>query len=340
MVSTASSISNSRDKSNDNHCSRLNNRASSSDSDKSSTSVRAHGKIVLSHSLGKEAEEGIGEHGGNGSSSSGQSGGYSTESFNISISRRRDSKGGTGVESIPSEQEDECSKNLKRYRVRSKLSRHFKGVSVLVVETSNTGSEDDSGNKSGGSSSHVDNSRSSEIDHTNSRTGVIVKGRKESNTVPDSVYNTGVNESGKEEGVTKVGNHLTTFGNGSCHNSGSSDSESELEEEIDVVSLVIEEETTPAGSNEGSLFVSNSKSYSVESKSSTTCIKNILEHDILHILLTDGSSTEHGETHRITEKTVSSFGKVCERSLYVKRYKVRNRISTERIRQNILRMNQ
>ena len=149
-----------------------------------------------------------------------------------------------------------------------------------------------------GSSGHVDNTRSGEINVTNSTEWLSSEGRDESVSTPDRADNNWVDEGGKEERVAEVGLHLASLGDGSGNNGGGSGSEGELEEESYVVTASRESlEGESRGSNErtGSA-VGETVSKGVETNGSTTGIQQVLEHDVLDVLLTNGSSTEHGET--------------------------------------------
>ena len=179
----------------------------------------------------------------------------------------------------------------------------FKRVAILVVETALTGSEDNGGNQGSKSSSHVDNTRSSKVDNSDSTEGIVssirAEGSKETVSRPDRMDDNGVDKSGEEEGVAKVGGHLTAFGDSSSHNSGGSGSESELEEETCVVGVFAESKV--AVSNKGLRSgvisaVSESKTNTVETNGTTAGIQKILQQDVLDVLLADRSCAQHGET--------------------------------------------
>ncbi len=149
-----------------------------------------------------------------------------------------------------------------------------------------------------GSSGHVDNTGSGEINVTNSTEWFCSEGRNESVSTPDRADNNWVDESGKEERVAEVGLHLASLGDGSGNNGGGSGSEGELEEESNVVTASRESlEGESRGSDERtSSSVGETVSKGVETDGSTTGIQQVLEHDVLDVLLTNGSSTEHGKT--------------------------------------------
>jgi hypothetical protein len=149
----------------------------------------------------------------------------------------------------------------------------------------------------------VHNTGSGKVDNTDATEGIVefggAEGGEETVAGPDGVDDNGVDESGKEEGVAQVSRHLTTFGNSSGHNGGGSGGESKLEEESSVVIKVLETKVTVSNKSLLGHIVSTvgeSEANSVETNGTTTGIQKILQHDILDILLTDGSGTEHGET--------------------------------------------
>ena len=112
---------------------------------------------------------------------------------------------------LTSEPKNEGTKNLKGNTVGSEGDRGLKGVSVLVVEAALAGSEDDGGNQGSKTTSHVNDTRSGKVDVSNITERVGVKSREEAIGTPDGVHNDGVDETGKEERVAKVGSHLTTL---------------------------------------------------------------------------------------------------------------------------------
>jgi hypothetical protein len=155
----------------------------------------------------------------------------------------------------------------------------------------------------------VDNTGTGEVNHTLSTEEVFFssEGAQESISSPDRVDNDRVHECGKEDGVAQVGRHLATFSDGTGHNSGSSSSESKLEEKGNVritVSLDIDiskEEASVSDETEilvVAIRVTVRKCVSdrPETKSSTASIEQVFQHDILHILLANGTSAKHGET--------------------------------------------
>ena len=85
-----------------------------------------------------------------------------------------------------------------------------------------------------GSSGHVDNTGSGEIDVTNSKQWISTEGRDETVTTPDRSDDDWVDESGKEERVAEVGLHLASLGDSTGNNGGGGGSEGELEEEGNV----------------------------------------------------------------------------------------------------------
>ena len=296
-------------------------RASGGDSDKSSKStVHGHGEVIRSFPGCSPVNEGVSEHGGDTGSSGGNSSGDSTEGGSGGRIRVVNGQGGTRVESVPTDPEDESSENLKGNTVSLESVRGLEGISILVVESSLTGSKDNGSDKSGSSSSQVDDTRSGKVDNTNITPGVGTEGGQPSIGTPDGVDNNGVDKSSEEDRVAKVGLHLATFGDGSGDNSGGGGGESKLEEPSDVVttrSEIANEEVVV--SNEGSVtrgsrVVGKGETNGPETKSTTTGIQQVLQHDILDVLGADRSSAEHGET-RLHEENHGS--------LFIKRFGVK-----------------
>ena len=109
-------------------------------------------------------------------------------------------------------------------------------------------------------------------------------------------------KSGKEARVAQVGSHLTTFGDGTSNDGGSSGSEGKLEEPTDVFRSGREVTDEEVGGTDEALAagvvgtVCKGVTDGVETEGTTARIQQVLQHDVLDVLLTDGSGTEHGET--------------------------------------------
>ncbi len=144
----------------------------------------------------------------------------------------------------------------------------------------------------------MNDTRSSEIDVTNSEERFSGEGGNESVGTPDGADDDGVDESGKEKRVAEVGGHLASFSDGSGDNGGGGGSEGELEEESNVVRSRAEVGKGESGaSNEGSFTsIRETESKSVETDGSSTSIQQVLEHDVLDVLLTNRTGTEHSKT--------------------------------------------
>ena len=98
--------------------------------------------------------------------------------------------------------EDECSKNLQGNGVGLECSRCLQRVSILIVKSPAARAKDNSSNKGCGSSSHVDNTRSSKVNDTNATEVVTVVGAEsgeESSSTPDGASDDGVDETSKED---------------------------------------------------------------------------------------------------------------------------------------------
>ena len=148
----------------------------------------------------------------------------------------------------------------------------------------------------------MDNTGSGEVNNTNVTPRVITESGQETASGPDGSDNNGVDESSKEDRVAQVSLHLAAFGDGTGNNGGGSGSESELEEPSDEVTSrgeVTDEEvlgTNKVGVSRGVVVVGESVTDGVETEGTSASIQQVLQHDILDVLLTNGSSTKHGES--------------------------------------------
>jgi len=78
------------------------------------------------------------------------------------------------------------------------MPRHFLGffqkVAFQIMEAPLAGTKDDGGNQGGEATDHMNDSRSCEIDATNTAKGSFGKGRNHAIVTPDGVYNDRVDE--------------------------------------------------------------------------------------------------------------------------------------------------
>ncbi len=127
----------------------VDNGASSSDTDKSTkSSIHGHGQIIRDLSSLLVFHETVDRHGSHTSTGSGKGGGDSAKGSSGSRSFVGNGQGGSRVESIPSEPEDESSEDLEGGGVGREISRSLEGIAIIVVESSSARSKDDSSNKS------------------------------------------------------------------------------------------------------------------------------------------------------------------------------------------------
>mmetsp|Transcript_11336 Transcript_11336/g.26279 ORF Transcript_11336/g.26279 Transcript_11336/m.26279 type:complete len:461 (-) Transcript_11336:341-1723(-) len=297
-----------------------NDRGPGGDSDKSSQgTVHGHGEVIRSFSRFEAFDQRVRKHGRNAPSSGGNGGGHSAKSGNSGDIRITDLECRTGVESVPSEPKNEGSENLKGNGVRRETYGSLQRVSIVVVKASLAGSENDGCHESGGPTSHVHNTGSSEVDNTNITeriSKVTTESCEEPIRSPDGMDNNWVDEPGEEDGVAQVGGHLTALRNSSGNNGGGSGGKSKLEEPSNVFassleigeSEVIVSDETLVDKVSVSVTIGQRESNRPEANSTTTGIKQVLKHDILDILLTDRSGAEHGETG-LHQKHASTLGK-------------------------------
>ena len=188
--------------------------------------------------------------------------------------------------------------------------RFFERIAILVIESAFSGSKNNGGDQGSQSSSHVDDTRAGKINVSDTAVRVVAESVEETVTAPDRMDNNRVDETSKEHGVAKVGSHLTTFSDGTSNNSGCGSGKSELEEESSVVIKVLETKvrvTNKGGSGFVVTTIGESITNGVETDRTTASIQNILQHDVLDILLADGTRTEHGEASLHHENEGSLF---------------------------------
>ncbi len=78
----------------------------------------------------------------------------------------------------------------------------FKDYAVLIVESALTGSKDNSSDKGGGSTSHVDNTGSGEIDDTDITARIVTECSQKTITTPDRAEHNGVDDSGVQDSIS------------------------------------------------------------------------------------------------------------------------------------------
>jgi len=227
-----------------------------------------------------------------------------------------DSKGASGVESVPSDPQDEGSEDLKGGGVPGHVLGDIELVPLVVVKAADTRAEDDGSEKSRAAARQVDNSTSGKVNDSNVEDLIVGEGGKESAGGPHGVGNNGVDKGCQEGRVAQVGNHCAAFRDGSGHDGGSSSGEGELEEPaLVVVNAGAKEEVLVP--DEGDLrgispSVSKAPSECPEADSSSTGVEKVLQHDVLGVLGTNTTSTQHGESRLHEENHGSTKNAVQE----------------------------
>ena len=114
-----------------------NNGAPGSDAHKATKStVHAHGDVIHGLSSLPASQNHVGEDGSHGRRGGGNCGRDGTQSSDVTRSGRSDGKGATGVETVPSDPEDERTENLEGDGMGGEGVRLGELVTVGVVETS------------------------------------------------------------------------------------------------------------------------------------------------------------------------------------------------------------
>ena len=98
--------------------------------------VHAHGDVVHGLSGLPAGHEHVGEHGGHGTRGGGDRGRDGAQGGDVARGGGRDGEGGTGVEAVPSDPEDERAENLEGDGMGGEGVRLGELVTVGVVETS------------------------------------------------------------------------------------------------------------------------------------------------------------------------------------------------------------
>jgi hypothetical protein len=124
---------------------------------------------------------------------------------------------------------------LKSDTVWREVFGGFEGAAVLVIEPSFAGTKDYSSNEGRASTGHVDNTRSSKIDDTNTPERIIAESGQETVGAPDRPDNNWVDQSSKEDRVADVSRHLASLGHGTGDNGSTGGGKSKLEEESNVI---------------------------------------------------------------------------------------------------------
>jgi len=141
----------------------------------------------------------------------------------------------------------------------------------------------------------------------------------------------------KKDRVAQVGSHLTALGDGTGNNGSSSGGESKLEEPESVVVIEVTEAElgiTDEGNSGLVTAIRNSPTNGVEPDGSTTGIEQVLEHDVLHILLTDTASTKHGKAglhHEHNSSLCVGTSREGRRTCSIRKISPRNDVTSCRI---------
>mmetsp|Transcript_27870 Transcript_27870/g.50847 ORF Transcript_27870/g.50847 Transcript_27870/m.50847 type:complete len:482 (-) Transcript_27870:29-1474(-) len=264
--------------------------------------VHAHGDVVGRLAGLSAMHDHVGEHGRDGTGRRGDGRGDGGEGADVGVTSGRDREGGSGVEAVPSHPEDEGSEDLEGDAVGREVVGLGELVSVGVVEAADARTEDLGGDEGGDASRHVNDAGAGEVVHAAAEGGIVVKCREESGCTPDGVDDDGVDESREHEGVAEVGLELTTLGDCSRHDGSGRRRERELEEKPDEVSPGGHAREEEVGITDEALLgpirpaVREGVSDRPKSECASARVEDVLEHDVLDVLLTDGSGTKHGES--------------------------------------------
>mmetsp|Transcript_34030 Transcript_34030/g.101676 ORF Transcript_34030/g.101676 Transcript_34030/m.101676 type:complete len:219 (+) Transcript_34030:1314-1970(+) len=186
--------------------------------------------------------------------------------------------------------------------MRLELGRLGKGIAVSVIEASAARAKDLGSNEGSVASCHVDDTRASKVDHADAAEWVDVEGGEEAGGCPDGADHHGVDEASEHDGVAQVGNHLAPLSDRTGDDGGGGRSERELEEPPDVIASageVHQEEVSISDEilvGRGRPAVREGVPDRPESEGAAARVEEVLEHDVLHVLLTDRAGAQHGKT--------------------------------------------
>ena len=173
-------------------------------------------------------------------------------------------------------------------------------VTLVVVETTDAGTEDDGGDESGATPGQVNDPATCKVDDTDVEDLIISKGGEETAAGPHRVGDDGVNEGGQERRVTELGDHSAALRDSPGHNGCSCSSKGKLEEPgLVVVDPRAQEEILVP--DEGNLrrvlaAVSETPTEGPETEGCTAGVEEIFKHDVLGVFCTNTTSAKHGES--------------------------------------------
>ena len=120
-------------------------------------------------------------------------------------------EGGDGVEAIPAEPEDEGAEGSEDGGV----ALHLLNLTGARGEAAGAWAEEDGTHEGSGTTSHVHNTGTSEIDHAvSAHVRLVDPAREETVIAPAPVHDNGVNEAGEGDGVGKVSGESAALGDG------------------------------------------------------------------------------------------------------------------------------
>ncbi len=110
--------------------------------------------------------------------------------------------------------------------------RCLQGITIFVVETSLTRSENNSSNQCRETTRHMDDTRSRKIDASHiAKVTVVIESRQKAVGAPHGVCYDRVHKTSQEDRVAQIRRHLASFGDSTSDDRGASGGESKLKEE-------------------------------------------------------------------------------------------------------------
>mmetsp|Transcript_2208 Transcript_2208/g.4803 ORF Transcript_2208/g.4803 Transcript_2208/m.4803 type:complete len:389 (-) Transcript_2208:382-1548(-) len=206
---------------------------------------------------------------------------------------------GPGVESVPSEPQDEYPQDLQR----DGMTREIVGAPLpvpVVVKPSLPRPEDERGDERRQSSRGVHHQAPREVDHPHSQQRIGPERAEESRVVPDRVRHHGIHERREGRGVGEVGEHLTPFRQRARDDRRGRGREGELEQPEGLLVDVHEEEVLRADESRarvvGRASPREGVAHGVEPQGGAARVEQVLEHGVLEVLHPNGSRAQHGES--------------------------------------------
>eukprot|EP00568_Trieres_chinensis_P001003 CAMPEP_0183304480 /NCGR_PEP_ID=MMETSP0160_2-20130417/9554_1 /TAXON_ID=2839 ORGANISM="Odontella Sinensis, Strain Grunow 1884" /NCGR_SAMPLE_ID=MMETSP0160_2 /ASSEMBLY_ACC=CAM_ASM_000250 /LENGTH=389 /DNA_ID=CAMNT_0025467539 /DNA_START=603 /DNA_END=1769 /DNA_ORIENTATION=+ len=225
---------------------------------------------------------------------------------NLALNVGGDGEGGTGVEAVPAEPQDEGAKHLQRYGMPGKILGLLQRPPPRVVEPAVPRPQDLRRDDRRHAPRRVDHAAPREVHDAGPPKRFRREGAQESPVGPNGPRHHRVHEPRQRDRVAQVRRHLAPLRERPGHDGRRSGCERELEQPVGQVVDAAEEEV--GRSHEGR-FRRRSRRRSdgagravregvpdaVEAEGGAAGVQEVLEHRVADVLEADGAGAEHGE---------------------------------------------